>query len=357
MKPAQYNILPEVDANFGASIATGARSLFSSLRRCCAASVVTTNAIWRHQGWNINTIVGVFTVFPIIIAQNLRSQRNIVKLMNRPAFKGITKTQPQFAFKYITQPYLAKGLTPSERASAFSHNYHFLEQNFSGAFVRKIVEGWTSIYETTVGDNSYTVAMGLASIALKEGELSLELYLNGYKIFVLSFTFINSSIIDKNKSGNAILISRLQGERGAFNLVRTATKDMLDISPPYILFATLNGIASALDVNHIFGTSGKIQICRTEDKAQLFQSAYDDFFLSLGGVDTGDGFFCFEVPVLNKQIEFVKPDHRLRTKKKRKFKAAISDHARNVVLQNRSSSRPLPSREAMIGCELFARRG
>jgi uncharacterized protein VirK/YbjX len=349
VKPAEYSASSEVSSWIGASIASGAEFLLLISCRCYAEFLFLLNTIYHHKGWNPLVFIKVFTVFPSIVLLNWRSHQNILKLINLPAFRGIIEAQPQFPFKYISAPYLARGLTPSKRVRALVYNYEFLEKNFSEAFLREIVHGWSPIYETAAGNNNYAIVMGLSAFPFKEGELSLELHLNGSRIFVVSFTFVQCSIIDVNKKGHAILLSRVQGERGLFQQIKAATKDMHDISPPYLLFSALNGIACALNVSYIFGTSGTRQICFTADRADIFIDTYDDFFISLGATENVNGFFCFDVPLRNKQLQFIKRDHRSRTKKKRRFKATISERALSVIHQNCRPLRPLSSLERMNG--------
>jgi uncharacterized protein len=355
VKPAEYGASSEVGSRIGVPIASGAAFLLSISRRCYAVFVFILNTIYHHKGWNLLVFIKIFTVFPSIALLNWRSQRNILKLINLPAFRGIIEAQPQFPFKYISAPYLARGLTPSTRVRALVYNYKFLEKNLSEAFLCEIVHGWSPIYETAVGNNNYAIVLGLSAFPFKEGELSLELHLNGSRLFVVSFTFVQSSIIDVNKKGHAILLSRIQGERGLFQQIKAATKDMHDISPSYLLFSALNGIASALNVDYIFGTPGTRQICFTKDKAEIFRSTYDEFFISLGATENVNGFFCFDVPLRNKQLQFIKRDHRSRTKKKRRFKATISERARSVIHQNCSPLRPLSSVERANGVAAPAR--
>ncbi len=330
----EHNISHGPAYRLSASIASGARLLVSWLRQCYAASLFIFNVIYRQKDWNRDAIVRMFTLFPVVIIPNFRSQLNIFKVMALPAFRGIAGAQPKFPFKYVKAPYLAKGFTASKRARAFAHNYKFLDEKFRTAFVLEILHGGTTIYETTVGDNHYAVVMGLSTYPYNEGELSLEMRLNGARIYILSFTFVRASIIDSSKDADAILVSRIQGGRNVFGIIQAATKDLLDISPPHILFSALNGVAVATNVTYIFGTASKKQVTSGELDADVFKSAYDDFFISLGGSETVDGFFCFDVPLRNRQIEFIKRDHRSRTKKKRKFKARISGHAQGVATYN-----------------------
>ncbi|MGA8172973.1 MAG: DUF535 family protein [Methylocystis sp.] len=352
---AIYSADPDIGGRIGAYIASAAGSSLSALRRYYAASLFIINVIYKHRDWSLAAFVKLFTVFPSIVLFNLRSQRHIFKLMKRPALSGIAKIQPQFPFKHISEPYLAHGLTPSNRINSLVHNYNFLDENISELFLRDMVNGLIPVYDTVVNDSHYSVVIGLSGPPFKEGEMSLELHLDGFRIFVMSFSFVNSSIIDAGSRSNSILISRMQGGRGCFNLIKAATKDLQDTSPPHILFAALNGVAVALNIDFIFGTSAAKHVCGAKHNAELFQSAYDDFFKSVGATEAVNGFFRFDVPVGNKQIELIKRAHRSRTKKKRRFKSTISEHARLIIQRNCRASHSLSPRDQAKGSEMPSR--
>jgi uncharacterized protein VirK/YbjX len=290
------------------------------------------NALRRHKGRSFITFVKA-VVFSFRILRNLRAQRDILKILTIPSFKGIANLQPRFPFKYMSKLYLASGLTLSERAAAQTHHYRYLHAALCDTFLHDVLYGGAAIYEAAVGDNSYAIMLSLSQPYDYEGELSLELRHGGTTIFVLSFTIVHGSIVDANAE-DAILITRMQGVCGLFQSIRTATKDMHDTSPTALTFCALSGIALALDINCIAGVSSANHRASSMAGSEWLESAYDEFFSSLGATQNARGFFCFQVPLREKPITLVRRDHRSRTKKKRAFKREISETVRRDFLQN-----------------------
>jgi uncharacterized protein VirK/YbjX len=200
-----------------------------------------------------------------------------------------------------------------------------------------------TVYKTIVKTHSCTIVMGLLAPVTDEGELSLELRLDGVTIFILSFTVVPGAVIDMDAK-DVILITRIQGVRGSFKSIKMATKDLHEISPPALLFSAVHGTALAFNIEYIAGIAGVHQLAYSDADAREFNTAYDEFFVSLGGVGNASGFFYFLVPLREKPLAFIKRDHRSRTRRKRMLKSMVSESVRQVLQQNCRSVPASPAR-------------
>jgi uncharacterized protein VirK/YbjX len=164
--------------------------------------------------------------------------------------------------------------------------------------------------------------MGLPKPLDKEGEMSVKLLVDGEIVFVLSFAIVPGWVI-KSEAAEVLLITQIQGRRGAYREIHLATKALHDVAPAALLLAAVQGIANAFGIAQLAGVSAVRQSCFTPECAAAFKGAYDDFFAVLGMTRNAAGFFLSPVPIEEKSLACIKPGHKLRTRQKRAFKQQI----------------------------------
>jgi uncharacterized protein VirK/YbjX len=178
------------------------------------------------------------------------------------------------------------------------------------------------IHEIPEGANRFMLTMGMSKPSFKEGELSLYLRVDGNIVFVLSFTIVPGGVVNSQAAG-ILLITRLQGVKGAFSHISDATKTLHDVAPDALLFAALQGIANAFGISEIVAVSAVRQSYFSQDTAAIFKEAYDDFFAGLGISKNAAGFFRIPLPFQEKPLAFIKHGHKIRTREKRAFKQQV----------------------------------
>jgi tetratricopeptide (TPR) repeat protein len=183
---------------------------------------------------------------------------------------------------------------------------------------------YVTLYESFDQQSVYTVTIQISHDINNEGELSLYFRSNGDPLYVISFTIIPGYVIGLSDR-HTLLISRMQGRKGKFQEIRLATKEMNEISPQAVLVAALQGIAKAIDCQHIGGVCAISQVSYDEQNADLYERVYDRFFSDIGATDAKNGFYVLSMSAPEKPITLVKPGHRLRTRLKRKNKADLSE--------------------------------
>jgi uncharacterized protein VirK/YbjX len=119
-----------------------------------------------------------------------------------------------------------------------------------------------------------------------------------------------------------ILISRMQGALGKFQELRLATKEMDEVHPQAVIIAVIRGIAEALGIQTIAGTSARNQLSYKELEKELFERVYDQFFKSMGATGPNNGLYSFCVAPQGKTVG---PGHRGRKILKRELKRQISN--------------------------------
>jgi uncharacterized protein VirK/YbjX len=275
---------------------------------------------WAHRKrtWSPDLLAGV--VWRCLC--NLGTHRRVLQLLKLPPLAEAARANPRFAYKYLTHDYLARGLATTQRASSFLHHYTRMHTALPDRALSEILGHLLKVYEIDADGNRFTISMGLSRDFDKEGEFSLNLHVDGEVIHLLCFTIVPGDIVG-SEAPEVLLISRNQGMKGSYELIRRATKALHDVSPAALLFASLQGVALAFGIGHIAGVCAARQSSFTESSAAEFGQAYDDFFSAIGLPLTPTGFFLASVPVEAKSLATVKKGHKLRTRRKRAFKLQI----------------------------------
>ena len=126
------------------------------------------------------------------------------------------------------------------------------------------------VFEIQLDDARCAVTLSYSTFSEKEGELSLNLFLNGTQIFLLFFTIAPGWVV-KSDAAEAILISCISANR---------------------------------------------QTSFTKERLALYRDAYDDFFAVLGLERNSENLFIGPIPLPEKPLAAVKRGHKIRTKQK-----------------------------------------
>ena len=181
-----------------------------------------------------------------------------------------------------------------------------------------------TLWELSEGSSNYCLKLSFPNYVRNEGELSIQLEVDGMSIFVMSFAIVSGRIFNIQQE-NVILITRLQGTKGCYQAIHQATKVMKELAPPMLLFTCIEGVAKALGIKHIASVSSTIQVeCQGRTRSELNRrSFYDVFFHSIGADKDRRKYFHISLPHVDKPLTLIKKNHRARTKLKRQYKLAI----------------------------------
>ncbi len=258
------------------------------------------------------------------MSTNIPMQIRMFKILNTAAFAGIISADQRFPFRYLTKNYLSTRFTVTERATSFLHHYSRLNTLISVPQLLQVLHRDLTLFERRESGNVYRIAMCLSRASYSEGELSLNLEVNGTVVFVLSFTIIPGRVIAL-EDRDVLMISRLQGKPGCQRQIRDVTKALHEVAPGALLVTALQGVAKAFGVSHLAGVCAADHFCYQEAQCTSFEKAYDDFWVELGATRNTANFFLCTVPLREKPLLLIRNGHKARTKKKRKFKEQIAE--------------------------------
>jgi uncharacterized protein VirK/YbjX len=253
---------------------------------------------------------------------NLHTHLDARTLLKHPLYAEVAQKNPRFVYKYLTSDYLLHGLTVGERAICFLHHYRRLSEILPESILRQVLWDEVTLHEIFDGENCFAITMGLSGPNDKEGEMSLNLRVNGDASFILSFTIVPGRVV-QSKAAEVFLISRLQGAPGHFRQVRLATRTLHDVAPDAMLLAALQGMAMSYGISELVAVNSTNQIYYSDEFASQFKDAYDDFFAGLGFNQNAAGLYFSSIPIVEKPLERIKPGHKIRTREKRAFKKEI----------------------------------
>ena len=269
------------------------------------------------------------------VIYSFREQKKILALLTEDEFKGIPQIQPVFPFKYLHEKYLATGLSVQHKAQALLNNYQALKYYICRKSLDHIIHNEIILFSReTDSDSTIQIVFLMSHSSRIEGELSLLFRIDNANAFILSFTIVPGEVV-RCPAEQALLISRMQGERCVGEKVRAATRALRGVSPPMALLEALQGIASAFCIMHLAAVPAVHQPYFSEEQAPTFLKNYDEFFLT-SGLTRGSGrFFEAPLPLPKKPLTAIKPGNRPRAKVQREIRKEIVETVRQVMMQHR----------------------
>jgi uncharacterized protein VirK/YbjX len=259
------------------------------------------------------------------MATNLPRQREIFRLLALPLFSARVQTDPGFPFKFLSTRYLCRGLPTRARAASLVHHFQFLEAHLPGSLLHQRQPLAMTVFKKREGDSLYTVQLDFpAEDSIYEGESRLGMLVDGVLVYCLQFSIVPGWVVQSTER-DVVFVLRLQGVKGLYEQIRTATRALEDVAPPALLMAALQGIASAWGVREMAGICARSQYCYRESAASLYTQTYDDFFAAIGATRVTSDFFRGPLPLPVKALDRIKNGHKSRTQKKRAFKLQIAE--------------------------------
>jgi uncharacterized protein VirK/YbjX len=236
--------------------------------------------------------------------------------------------------------YLSKRLSMRQRIDSCLHHYAHEDAHFSARYRRQVYGGQgLTLWQETVGGNSFSLRLAASSSMRWEGDLSLHLLVDEVAIHVLSFTYVDAALFGE-PSAPILFITRNQAlhqepERSVF---RAAFKQTV---PPYFCLFAAMGIALAQGMQRIAAIRHEVQIACTPDVVESLRNSYDGFWCAFKGVAIDDQAYALPVPLVAPPLSEVNPRHRKRARDRREKWSAVA-HSAQAAIATELRSRPAP---------------
>ena len=145
----------------------------------------------------------------------------------------------------------------------------------------------------------------------------------GANLYTISFSFVPQNLFGP-WVGDAILISRMQGEVGKKTEIKQLAAEALGTSPQLILYSVLVGIADQCGISTIVGAKAADQVCDTPENHAGLLKAYDLFYRSLGAEPLECGVCRIDLSRPHKPVTEVNGTKRRRLRLRRDLRDGFS---------------------------------
>jgi uncharacterized protein VirK/YbjX len=250
----------------------------------------------------------------------------VARVMGRPQTRALMRHHPRLLNVYFGG-YLAKSFSKKMRRAILKEHYTYLANRVGETFFDELVGNKPKLWHTTIDDQHYAVTLAFNRRHHTEGDLMLAFEENSVQLYVISFTIAPGTLVDSSAT-HAMLIARVQGAPGQFDVIRRASRTFGGIPLPHLLVAAAHGVAGALNIKVIAAVKHSEQLMTSTDLRVFFD--YDAFWQSFLGTET-DKFYLIPVRLPELPAEQI---HSRRTRMKRRARYEISASAKSYLLEN-----------------------
>ena len=264
---------------------------------------------------------------------SIATRNRIAGLFRDPVLSEAVRDNPRLPFKYLARKYLVRGLPISVRAACLFHHYERLRSILPVWLLRRTLLEEATLVELQEEGLRFAITMSLSRPVDTEGELSLNLVMEGQIIYVMGFSIIPGWVAQASAK-DVFLLTRIQGVRGLHKELSQASRTLCQVGPTMLLMSALQGVANAFGIEMLASISGVKQISYNEKYAASFQRSYDDFFNERGIPLNEGGLFVTPLPLREKSLGDIKRGHKIRTRDKRAFRQEIQQSCMDFFAKN-----------------------
>jgi uncharacterized protein VirK/YbjX len=263
---------------------------------------------------------------------SLPEQLTLLRLFSAPDKRALLRKRPRIVFKYLHR-YLFASARRIDRLAALTNHYKYLSGRTTPDFFTTLVNEKPCLWRQDSDDTRIEICLTFPYPADQEGDLGLQLVMNGKRLQIISFSIIPGGLIGE-PDAQVLFVGRVQGLVDS-EKIRHATKCCRDITPSALLMAALDGVTKAFGIRTIVGVGSREQLSTTHaDTGDRLHFDYDHFWASLHAEKTAADFYRLASPMVHKALASVPSNHRKRTRLKRAYKAEVSDAVESYLRQH-----------------------
>lgn len=260
----------------------------------------------------------LYALSPVFTLLNLAQFRHYRQLVRSLPLEPLFERYPRFLYKYLS-PYAVASFGRRTRLAVLTHHYQFMAAQAGPAFFQHLRER-PVLWRHTIDADEFTIALSFPMYVDYEGELLLEMALNGTVLQLLTFVVAPGAAVGV-ASEQVLLITHVQG-RAPAELMKHARITLHDITPGALLVQAAYGLALAWGITNGAGVG-------TSEKAGAWAERhfdYDAFWLELHGERSAHlNVYHLSIPAPERPLEEIKRAHRARNQRKREFKKELRE--------------------------------
>ena len=258
-----------------------------------------------------------------VFSQAIKGHFEVVHALNQYGARALIRRDPSYVHKYLRN-YLANGLSKTQRRQVLIFHHHYLaEKQIKETFYHEILDCEPCLWCETINENLYSIRMKHMHLHHEEGDLSLIFFMNDRELYGISFSIAPGKMVG-SAAKETLLVGNIQGRSGKADEIRTCSKALQDVAPPYLLLTAASAIADVLGIKAIIGIDNEKHIMKGNSNGFYFD--YDTFWNALSAERNGANFYESSVPLTDKPIKLIKSKKRGKTRLKRQFKHQVFEH-------------------------------
>jgi uncharacterized protein VirK/YbjX len=226
-------------------------------------------------------------------------------------------------FSLSHKHYLANDLTHDERVDAAIRTYGFIDSRLKPEAADAIKGQGLILWSETVNDHTFDLRLMLGNDNIYEGGLSVVFHVDGKRVGVMSFAMADGLLF--GASGEQFIwICRNQTttDRWYQKPLQDAFKQ---IALPYLMLASLAGLARALDQDKLFAITENAHPHATDEAtAKVMSGSYSQFWQKYFAEPAGRGNVKIKIPLETTPLDQVSSNHRRRAKARREIMERVS---------------------------------
>ena len=250
----------------------------------------------------------------------------VARVISSPQTQALLREYPRLANIYLGA-YLAKSFSKKIRREILKEHYTYLSRLVSTEFFAQVVRNRSMLWHRTLDEKQYAITLAFNLRHHSEGDLLLSFEENSVPLYLISFTIAPGTMVGST-AAQVMLIARVQGVPGQFDVIRRVSKLFGGVPLPHLLVAAAQGASDALNIGVIAAVKHTEQLMTSTDLRVFFN--YDAFWQSFLGSET-EKFYLIPVQVSEKPDENIRSR---RTRIKRQAKYEITASAKSYFVDN-----------------------
>lgn len=245
--------------------------------------------------------------------------------------------------------YLAKGLSPIERARTALHHYEHEVHAFDRRYFDAVYAGQgLVVWRREVEGGVFDIRILPGNDVLYEGGVSIVAFFNDVRIAVLSYANVSPDVFvseraraaDEAPLGSNLLFVTRKQLTWDHALYQKAFNKAFDRSTPgHFCFAALTGLALAQGHARVIAIAPDVHPSYTPDVEGRFHAAYTEFWESLGGRPVPPYGYLIELPMRLTPLDALDAKARKRAIARRRHIQAVQDSTFDTIVDRLTKRR------------------
>lgn len=251
---------------------------------------------------------------------------------------GIAKDDAVFFLSH--RHYLAKGLTPSQRAQTALHHYRHEITAFDGAYFDAVYcQNGLTLWRDVVDETSYDIRLMPGNDVLYEGGVSLVMHVNDVRVCVVSYSTVQTEVFfpqfrtmhDGEVLADTTLYVTRKQLTPTHEYQKKFNKAFDRTTPAHLCFGALAGVAHAQGFGGVLGITPEVHLSCTPELRPHFDVAYTLFWEGLSGHRVSPFAYFIELPMKLTPLDHLDAKARKRAIARRSHIHAVRESAHAVL--------------------------